>query len=147
MLRLRDGFLLFFASLGRFVLSVQGILFRFTNVFRVYRAAPCLHRGPASLLHHRHLTTNWPDWGGVLQHRRWATRRRLRTAGAMLVLVLGLGLQSRRSDDPQGDRERCRRQSPCVQFTKVHTSSYGTSFPYNVRRPVPQKERSFYSRK
>jgi hypothetical protein len=103
-LSLCDSFLLFLASLGRFVLSVQGFLFRFTNVFRVYRAAPCLHRGPARP-HYGHLAATLLNWRRFRQHRRWAAPLGLLTT---LIFVV-LSLHSRNSEAQQGGY-KCDRQ-------------------------------------
>src|SRR5262249_18899725 len=88
-IRLRDGCLLFLASLGRLVLSMQGFLLGFTNFLRVYRAASCLHRGPTVVLHCRHRTTNILHRGRALQLRRWAAALGL-TLIFLVIVVFGL---------------------------------------------------------
>src|SRR6476660_6030091 len=103
MLCLRDRLLSFLASLGRLVLSVQGFLLRFTNFLRVYRAAPCLHRGPTVALHCRHRTTTRLH-PGALHHRRWAALGLLTTTTlALAVMVLRLQGGSSQS---QNDNKR-----------------------------------------
>src|SRR5262249_60725673 len=99
MVRLRDGLLLFLASLRRLVLSVQGFLLRFTNFLRVYRAAPCLYRGPTVALHCRHLTTSSLHRGGFLQLWRGAATLGLWTT-LIFVVFVAFGLQRRSSVAP-----------------------------------------------
>src|SRR4029453_16872127 len=101
MLRLRDGFLLFVASLERILLSAEGFLFGFVKFLRVYRAS----RGTSGL-HYRQLTTSRIN-GGCLYHRRRAAhrRRRWRLAGlgvTTIIVFVILGLHSRSSEAHQG---------------------------------------------
>src|SRR5215831_20449893 len=73
MLRFCDGFLLFLASLGRFMLSVQGVFLRSADVLRVYRAARRWRRARPRP-HYRQRAAWWRHHDRPMDHRGWTAR-------------------------------------------------------------------------